>query len=199
MKNVMEFLKTTLMGGFLILLPLLLLEMVLEELFETVVVLARPLADFLPGALGEADETSVATAVSLILLISFLLGLVGRSETGRRLGGWIERHTLERFPPYRVLKGLAACIVDFGESTQFQPALYENTGGERIICYLVEAHDDGWTTILEPWAPTPMAGSVRIVPSERVVLLDAKFGRVTEVLTHWGIGSRQLRRVEGSA
>jgi uncharacterized membrane protein len=195
MKNMIDFLKTTAAGGFFILLPLLLLEMMLEELFEGMIGLARPLADLFPGALGEHDQTPVITAILLILLVSFILGLIGRSESGRNLGRWIERNTLERLPPYTVLKGLTARIVDFGEGTRFKPALYNAGNGELTIRYMIEDHGDGWTTILEPWAPTPMAGSIKIVPTERVELLYASFGKATEVLSHWGVGARELRGV----
>jgi uncharacterized membrane protein len=199
MKNVISFLKTTAMGGFFILLPLLLLEMMLEELFEAVIGLAMPLADLFPGALGEDDRTPAVTAIALILLASFIFGLIGRSETGRLIGRWIERNTLERLPPYRVLKGLTARVIDFGEGKHFLPALYDTGNGELTICYLIEEHGDGWMTILEPWAPTPMAGSVKVVPAERVELLDTSFGKATEVLSHWGIGARDLRRMSKTA
>lgn len=198
MKNFAEFLKTTALGGFFILLPLLLLEMMLEELFETMVGLARPLAGLFPGALGDDDAAPVLTALVLILVASFVLGLLGRSAPGQRLGRWFERHTLERLPPYTVLKGLTARIADFGEGKRFRPALYDGGGGELTICYLIEEHGDGWVTLLEPWAPTPMAGSVKIVPAERVRLLEASFGRTTEVLSHWGVGASALRGAHGS-
>jgi len=37
------------------------------------------------------------------------------------------------------------------------------------------------------------------VPAERIELLDASFGEASEVLTHWGVGARQLRKVNSPA
>ena len=46
MKNLMEFFKTSLLGGLFVLLPLLLLYLLLAELLELVVALATPIAEF---------------------------------------------------------------------------------------------------------------------------------------------------------
>ena len=48
MNQAIEFLKTTALGGFLVLLPILLLYLMLSEAFELVVARATPLADLFP-------------------------------------------------------------------------------------------------------------------------------------------------------
>ena len=53
-------------------------------------------------------------------------------------------------------------------------------------------HGDGRATVMVPWTPTPMAGSVKIVPADRLELLDASLGDVTRVLSQWGVGAREL-------
>ncbi|UCF74843.1 MAG: hypothetical protein JSU71_11320 [Betaproteobacteria bacterium] len=190
----MEFLKTTLIGGFFILLPLLLLELMMVEVFGLVVALSAPLADLVPGALVEAINAPVAVALVLVVLASLILGLAARSEAGRRLGQWIERNTLGRLALYGVLKGLAARLVEIGEGSTFKPAMLVSGDGQREFAYLIEDHGDGRVTIMLPWAPTPLSGSVKIVRKEQIELLDATLGDVTRVLSHWGVGARSLLR-----
>jgi uncharacterized membrane protein len=43
-----------------------------------------------------------------------------------------------------------------------------------------------------PWAPTPFAGSIKIVPKDRVEPLAINMGQLTEALGHWGIGAKDL-------
>ena len=47
-------------------------------------------------------------------------------------------------------------------------------------------------TVLVPWAPASFAGSVKIVRSERVELLQASLGDTSMVLSHWGVGAMKL-------
>ena len=192
MKSIGEFLKTTMIGGLFILVPLLLLEMMLVEIFELVVALARPIADIFPTAWIEAIDAPEVLAVLLILLASFVLGLARKSHIGRRFGRWMERNTVGRLPLYGVLKGLAARLIAIDEGSAFKPAMLVSADGQREFSYVIEDHGDGNATIMLPWAPTPLAGSVKIVPMQQVEVLDASLGDVTRVLSHWGVGTQEL-------
>ena len=192
MKTIGEFLKTTAVGGLFVLLPLLLLEMMLVEIFQLMVVLATPIANLLPRAWIEAVDVPELLAVLLIVLASFLLGLAGRLAAGRRSGKWLERNTVGRLPVYGVLKGLAAHLIEIGESSAFKPALLLSADGQREFAYLIEEHGDGNATIMVPRAPTPFSGSVRMVPMARLEMLNASLGDLTRVLSHWGVGAHEL-------
>jgi len=193
MRGLGEFLKTSALGGFFVLLPLLLLEMMLEEMFELAVKLAKPLTELLPTKILDEINAPALVAIVLILVASFLFGLIARSEHGNRFGSWVERNTFARFPLYRMLKGFSRRLLGFTESsTTLRPVLLISSEGQRQFAYLIEEHGDGWVTIMVPWAPTPMSGEVRIVRSDQVEMLDARFGDVTRVLSHWGMGAAEL-------
>ena len=93
--------------------------------------------------------------------------------------------------------GLAASVVApfstwADDTDRFRPALLLSTGKQREIVYVIEDHGDGQVTILVPWAPTPFAGSVKIVNSNQIEMLDAELSDVTRVLSHWGVGMSEL-------
>ena len=192
MGKIMSFLKTTALGGILVLLPLLLFYLLFVEILQLVVALATPIADLFPKTVMERVNFPVLVALVLIFGVSFLLGLAVRFEAGRSLGGWIERNTLQKLPLYNAVKSLAASMVDMKQSGAFRPTLLVSPDGDREIAYLVEEHGDGQATVMVPWAPTPMAGSVKIVRRDRLEILDAGFGDVTRVLSQWGVGVRDL-------
>ncbi|MGB3097302.1 MAG: DUF502 domain-containing protein [Candidatus Deferrimicrobiaceae bacterium] len=192
MGKIMSFLKTTALGGILVLLPLLLFYLMFVEILELVVALATPIADLFPKKMMENVNFPVLVALVLIFGVSFLLGLAIRLEAGRSLGGWIERNTLQRLPLYNTLKSLTASMMGMEQSGLFRPALLVSPNGDREIAYLVEEHKDGLATIMLPWAPMPMAGTVKIVRRDRLEILDAGFGDVTQVLSQWGVGVRDI-------
>ena len=56
MKQLLDFLKTTAMGGLFVLLPILLLYLLLAEALDLIVALATPIADLFPeGTFGKVE------------------------------------------------------------------------------------------------------------------------------------------------
>ena len=196
MKKTDSFLKTTAMGGFFVLFPMLLFVLLFSEVLDLIVGLAAPIADLLFPA-GTFDEIHFPVIVAVVLLfaVSFAIGLALRSDIGRRFGRWVEQNTVGRLPMYRAVKDLAG---GFAGGESFRPALMSNSETEREIVYVVEDHGNGQAAVLVPWAPASFAGSVKIVSRERIELLDASLGDVSRVLSHWGVGSGKILEKEAA-
>jgi len=192
MKNVLEFLKTSIVGGLFVLLPLLLLYMLLAELLQLVVSLATPIADLFPK--GTFDKLNAPVLLALILIVgaSFLFGLALRSINLRRLGLWIERAMLGRLPLYNAVKSLSRGLVGAKEEGVFRPAVLHSPDGSREIVYVIEDHGNGQVTLLIPWAPASFTGTVKIMGSDRIEMLDASLGDTSRALSQWGVGVRDL-------
>jgi uncharacterized membrane protein len=192
MKTLSEFIKTSILGGLFVLLPLVLFYLLLSELLQVVVALATPIADLFPKGTFDAVKMPVVIGVILIVGASFVFGLALRSATLRRSCLWIERTVLGRLPLYSAVKSLARGLVGAKEDTAFRSALLHSPDGEREIVYVIEEHGDGQMTVLVPWAPASFAGSVKIVGSDRIEMLEASVGDASRVLSHWGVGAREL-------
>jgi uncharacterized membrane protein len=191
MKQIVDFLKTTVIGGLFVLLPVLLLYMLLAETLQLVVALATPIADLFPKGVFAKVNAPVLIALILIVSVSFLLGIALRSAALSRLGGWIESTVMTRLPSYTVLKRLTKGFAK-EEATAFKPGLLISAEGWKEIAYVIEDHGDGHLTVLVPWAPTAFSGSVKVVCQDRVEMLDANIGDVSKVLSLWGMGTREL-------
>ena len=191
MNHLGEFLKTTALGGLFVLLPVLLLYLLLAEALTLIVALATPIADLFPKGTFDQIKFPVLMALILIIVASFLIGLALRSGTGRRLGNWIERATLRRLPLYNAIKNLTTGFAQAGQDS-FLPALLVSSDGERELAYLIEDHGDGQLTVLVPWSPAAFAGSVKIVSQDRIERVDTNLGEFTRVLSHWGVGVRDM-------
>ena len=192
MKKFTDFLKTSLIGGLFVLLPLILFYLLLAEMLQLVVELATPIADLFPKGTFERVNTPVLIALLLIVGASFLFGLALRSMTLRRFGLLIEQAVLARLPLYNAVKNLTRGLVGAKEDASFRSAVLDSPDGEREIVYVIEDHGDGQMTVLVPWAPASFAGSVKIVSIDRIELLDASLADTSRVLSHWGVGAREL-------
>jgi uncharacterized membrane protein len=191
-KKVVEFLKTSLVGGLFVLLPLVLFYLLLSELLQVVVVLATPIADLFPK--GTFDRVKMPVVIGIILIVgaSFLFGLALRSVSLRRFGLWIERTLLDRLPLYNAVKRMGRGLLGAQEDSAFRSGVFTSPNGEKEIVYVIEDHGDGQMTILCPFAPASFAGSVKIVSADRIEILEASFGDASRVIAHWGVGAREL-------
>ena len=192
MKKLTQFVKTSLLGGLLVLLPLMLFYLLVDELLGLVVALATPIADLFPKGMFDNLQTPVLMAVLLIVMASFFFGLAMRMVYLRRLGIWIERTLLARMPIYSAIKRLSQGLLGAKGDGVFRPAVMTNSLGEREIVYLVEDHHDGEVTVLVPRAPASFAGPIKIVQQSRLEMLDANLGETSRALSHWGVGVGQL-------
>ena len=192
MKNLLNFLKTTILGDLFVLLPVILIYLALSETLEVLELIAAPIADlFFPGHFDDAEFT-IPIALALLIGLSFILGLIMLSNTGRRVGDWIERIILGRIPGYNAIKNLITGFTSSQQDSSFKPALLKSSYGEKEFVYIVEDHGDGNCTIMQPWTPTPFAGSIKIVAKDRLEPLNISMGRLTEVLSQWGVGSKDI-------
>ncbi|MDH3641734.1 MAG: hypothetical protein OES38_06540 [Gammaproteobacteria bacterium] len=192
MNNIVQFFKTSLLGGFFVLLPLVLLYLLLAEMVGLLVAMATPIADLFPEDTFKDVQLPGILAVVLLMGTSFLFGLSLRSANLRRLGLWMERATLGRLPIYGAVKRLSRGLIGAREDGVFKPAVLHSPNGEREIVYVIEDDGQGQVAVLVPWAPASFAGSVKIVNRDRVDLLKASLGDTSMVLSHWGVGAMKL-------
>ena len=192
MNNLVEFCKITIQGGFLVLLPLLLLILLLMEIFDLVQGIAAPVAALFPTGTFEDPGHPVLISILLLVGASFIIGLAMRSDSVMALGRRLEEKTIGRFAVYQFVKTLVPSLLGAKKANSFRSGLFDAGNGQEALVYIVEELDDGRMAVLFPMAPTGFSGPVRIVPADRVSPLDANVGDVSLVLNHMGLGTGRL-------
>lgn len=192
MKTVWEFFKTTVLGGLLVLLPLLIFYLLMDELIGVFVALATPIAGLFPEGYFDHAYLPLVVAILLIVFGSFVFGLALRSTLMRRFGDWVERVLLEKLPMYKAVKRLSRGLAGERENQVFTPALFQSDDHTHEVVYVVEEIDNDRLAILVPMAPAGFSGPVKIVSRDKVIALDASIGDASQVLAHWGHGMGDL-------
>ena len=192
MKNFLEFLKTTILGGFLVLLPVVAVLVLIAIAVNSVIAIIAPLAAKLPMKTVGGYTAVTLLAVLLILGFCFLAGLLVQLRLGRLIQTWLESHVLQRLPGYTMIKNLTRQVAG-QEGAEFAPALVDLYGSEaRVIGLIMEELEDGRLTIFVPMSPTSTLGQVYILPAARVERLHARFLPVVNSLSQWGVESNKL-------
>jgi uncharacterized membrane protein len=188
-----NFLKTTIVGGLLFLVPVILLLVILGHAMRLVGKIATPIAATFPA--HEIAGVAVASVVAamVLLVLAFLAGLVARTDTGRSVMRWFEESLLGGLPQYRMMKTMAAGLAQVEDSSGIKPALVSIEGGWQIG-YVLEEVGAGWIAVFLPQAPTPMSGNVMYMPSDRVRPLDIPIGEAMLLVKRLGVGSAAALR-----
>jgi len=183
-----DFLKNALVKGLIILIPVMLLYITLREILEMMVGLATPIADLFPADTFDTEHDTEILAMLLILGTTLVLGTLAVIKPVRLMGRWLEAKTLYKVPMYRMLQSLISALLDLEDEESFKPAFLHTRDGTREPIYVVEDREDEWSVVMSPWTPTPFAGSIKVVQTERIELLPVTLDEFSLALTHFGLG-----------
>ena len=196
MKTLAQFLKTTLIGGVVFLLPAALIFVVLRHALDLAEKVASPLAALMPERLFGGIGVAAVLAVLLLLLIALAAGLIAQSPSGRQISRWFEESLLGGVPQYRMLKSMAQSLIQLETGPGMQPVLFRGDEGRQLAYRLEDLHG-GWVAIFLPQAPTPMSGNILYVRAEKIQVLDMSMADAMRLVKSVGIGSATaLRHVD---
>jgi uncharacterized membrane protein len=190
--SLIGFLKATIVGGLLFLLPAAVVLIILRHAMNLAGRVAEPISSLLPDAVISAVLATVLAAL-LLVLICFLSGLVARTRMGKRIMRSFETSLLGSIPQYQLVKSMAEGLAQVENAEGVKPALVSIEGGWQLG-YLLEPLESGWVTVFLPQAPTPMAGNVMYMPADRVRPLDISMVNAMAIVKRMGVGSRDALR-----
>ena len=189
MKGLAELIKTTLIGGLLVVLPIYLSVLLVAKLLASVLALLSPVTAAIPAS---AQFRQVA-AIVIVLAVCLVVGLLVRTNIGLRAKNAFEHSVLEKIPGYTMVRDLAKRISGDETEDAFRPALVELEDA-LSPAFIIEELEDGRYTVLVPSVPTPAAGALFILPRERVHPVDVPFTQAVKVISRWGVGAGAMAR-----
>jgi len=192
MKIFFRFVKASVIGGLLFMVPVILLLVVLKQGVDFAKKAVGPLARQLPVRTIGGVTVATLAAASVLLLIALAAGLFAQTSVGRRMRGWLEDTIVGRMPAYSFIKGLvggASVLDDGGAGTQPALVWIEECW---VFGFVMESHADGHRTVFVPGAPSPLSGAIYFLPEDRVRQLDVPLAAVMKTIHHLGLGSADL-------
>jgi uncharacterized membrane protein len=153
--------------------------------------LAAPISHNLKlDQLGDLAGIGAATVLSVLVLvlISFVAGLVARTVVGGRLSRWSETSLLGRLPHYQLIKSMAEGLAHIESASGLKPVLVSIEDGWQMG-YLLEKLENDWVSVFLPQAPTAMSGNIMYFPINRVRTLDITMVQAMSIVKAIGVGS----------
>jgi uncharacterized membrane protein len=187
MAATLSHIKTRIIYGAMLLIPLGIVLLVLAKVVDILGLVAQKF-DF-----DSTYSAGIAIVLALILVLVACYAIGAAIQT--RIGGWtfekLESRVLKQLPFYKVasnmLKGFAA------SAEVYPPVLVRlSVEGVAVLAMLIEENDNGTVTVFVPSTPALTIGTLYVVEPGRVQHLEATTVDLFNCIGEWGIGSREL-------
>jgi uncharacterized membrane protein len=193
MRQAVKPFTTTLIGGVVFLLPLIVVLYVLGQGVALTAHAVQPLVALLPDkSVGGITLASIA-ALALLLLLCFGAGMVARAAAGQAFSARFEDRLQTLYPRYSVIKAMSQGLHGALGRNVLKPVL-ASFDDHQLIGFDMERLDDGRVVLYVPGAPDAWSGSVLLVAAERVQPLDIDPTDLTKALQGLGLGIAGLMR-----
>ncbi|MDQ7816597.1 MAG: DUF502 domain-containing protein [Melioribacteraceae bacterium] len=193
MNKIKSFLKTTFFGGFLVVLPIIVLIFVLNWFYEFLLDNIRPVTNLLIQTARVSEVIAAVIAVIIMLLLFFLVGLLVQTRFGKFFFEIFEERVLKRVPIYRIIKETVIQLFG-GEKMIFKGvALVRPFQNDTLItAFITDESPNGYITVFVPSSPAPTGGYIYHIKKEYVTKIDFPVEQAMRTVLSLGAGSKDF-------
>ena len=193
-----NFLITTFIGGFVVLLPLAIFFLLIKLMIDIVIGILSPLTNLIKNEFNlPVPEYLVSTiAIAIIVVLCFMIGLTIKTQIGRRSFRHMERTYLLRLPLYGVIKETVQQFTGAKKMPFSEVVLVDVfSNGTRMTGFVTDEHASGNFTVFVPTGPNPTNGFIFHVKSEQIERLnDVKTDDALRSIIAVGVGSAGIMK-----
>jgi uncharacterized membrane protein len=194
----MRVIKTTLIGGAVFLVPVIVILFVLGKAISVMRHVTRPISEMLP--FDNIAGLAVANLLALlgVALVCFCAGMLARGPRAKRLYKQLDDGLL-MLPGYGLIKSLSDQFKEERPaSSPLKPVLVRFDDFEQL-CFEVERLADGRVVTFIPGSPDPWSGSLVYLAPERVQQTELSVMQAMSHLRRGGRGAATLNIPRSSA
>ncbi len=170
-----NFLLTTFLGGFVVLLPFVIFILLIKLIIGIVEGILAPLTNLLKNEfnLPVPEYLTSTVAILIVIILCFVIGLTIRTQFGRRSFRHLERTYLLRLPMYGTIKE-AVQQFSGAKKMPFSDVVLVDafSNGTRMTGFITDEHASGNYTVFVPTGPNPTNGYIFHVTAAQVEWLD---------------------------
>jgi uncharacterized membrane protein len=183
-----EFIKTTIRGGVLFLIPVIILVAVFKQAHQLIGKIAGPIFAHVPVERVVGIAVLDLLTLAVVLLVCFLAGLAAKTRAATRFVSSLETEFLSKIPAYDLAKTKLTGQLRFEEAEDLHPVL-ARFDDQWQIGFEVERITGGKVVIYVPGAPDPWSGAVTILTDDRVTRLGSKLTAALGIFKSLGKGA----------
>jgi len=195
-----EFVKKSILGGLVIVLPVAILAMGIRWLFRLVTDLIQPFTNFVVNIIGFPEIVGDVFVLVAMAGSCFVVGYLVTTKGGAYLHNKFDDRLAKYAPGYRVIKD----IIDqfFGGDESKSPfsngevalvKIFGEAASSQVTAIVTSKHSDGRYTVFVPTGPNPTSGNMYHVNASQVELHpEIKVEDMMRTIIACGAGSGDL-------
>ena len=192
--RIKKFFITTLMGGLLVILPVVVILWAFNMLIKFVVSNITPVTMIVDKFISVKYLPEIISAI-VIVVICFLVGLAVRTKLGNWIHINVEEKVLTKIPGYSMVKGAINQLISTDKKTKpfSQVVLFKLFNNDVLLTGVItDDEDEEYVTIFCATAPNPTSGFIYHVLRKDVFLIDVGVEDTMRTVFSGGSGSSML-------
>jgi uncharacterized membrane protein len=195
LERVKSFVKTSLLGGVVVILPVVIVFLAFRWLVSVITRVIAPLTRLVTEASRLQSFLAGILTVTLIVLVCFLVGAVLKTRAGIFFYQELENRILRIAPGYSLAKQIVIQFLGQKERPFSRVALVRVFGNETLMtAFVTGVHPDGMYTVFVPSGLNPTTGTIFHLPCEFVHPVDVSVEEAMKSIISCGSGSSALIR-----
>ncbi len=187
------FLKTSLLGGVIVILPVAIFVFIFKWLFDFVTDKIQPLTNLVMAKSDLREIAADALAIVIILGVCLIVGAIIKTKVGKFVHESLENRILKIAPGYTMIKETVTQFIGKKKTPFSSVALvrvFENS--TMMTGFVTDAHADGSYTVFVPTGPNPTSGLIYHLQGRYVQHVDIPVDEAMRSIISCGAGSRPL-------
>jgi uncharacterized membrane protein len=193
MNRLKEFIKSTVFGGLLVILPLAIFFFALTWIFGLVRTAISPLTTIVMQKSPLQGIVADILVVALLIIVCFTVGVIVRTKLGKWMYLLLESNVFFKIPGYSLIKETVSQFFGNKKSPFSSVALVQIFGNETLVsAFITDEHKDGTRTVFVPTGPNPTSGNIYHLPQDQVHPVDVSVEDAMRSIISCGAGSSTL-------
>jgi uncharacterized membrane protein len=186
-KRLANFVRITVAGGILFLIPVIVIVLVLAKAFSFIGGISKTIAHKLSIVQIAGVGAASLISIILLLLICFVAGIFMKTKMGKKIIAWLEDRVLVYIPGYSYIRARSTDLFSEEKTNGWKPASVFVDDNE-VICFVIDETED-YCSIFLPSAPTPSSGSICVREKNKVTFLPINVSEAVSMIRQFGKGA----------
>ncbi len=192
MNKIITFIKTTIVGGLVVIVPLAVLAFIVGDTVNSLIAVTQPLTEDLPFDAFTNTLIALLLVIAVIIAVCFTAGFILNTFWGRTIKDWFEKTLLERIPMYSTLRGLTQKFAGINDAAYpvVEVDLYDSDS--RVLGILVDTLPDKRGVVYVPSSPIITVGQLHILPRTCITETELSMSETISCLSQMGLEANNL-------
>ncbi len=190
MKRLRSFFKTALIGGLVVILPIMILIVIFRWLYQLLSGMIAPLTQLIIERTALQVAIADAIVLLIILAICFVLGVFVKTRLGNYIYKNTENSILTYAPGYTMIKETILLFLGRKKTPFSHVALISPYNSSTYLTgFVTDERENGMVTVFVPTAPNPTSGNIYHLLPKDVIKLDISIEEGIRTILSCGVGS----------